>query len=226
MRKTLHFLLILFFSFSSILVFPSCNNGLKADNNEKNQANEKDNNDNQPVAPTTVNADSFFWGTWVRMDNGNDYEFLENSVLWSGKKYCVSASDDNSVTVKDLGRFNKESDSVIVCDNIPYFRRGGTNLEYSLKLVGFISSEQQSARAAGSVMPGVKGKGKSKKYKTFEDDSESDVEGIIKFKAPTVDDIQTVTITTGNDIVVIPELCISNSGDYMGTVALVGKKRL
>jgi len=223
MRKTLHFLLILFFSFSSILVFPSCNNGLKADNNEHNQTNEKDNNDNQPVGPTTVNADSFFWGTWVRMDNGNEYEFLENSVLWSGKKYCVSASDDNSVTVKDLGRFNKESDSVIVCDNIPYFRKGGTNLEYSLKLVGFISSEQQSARAAGSVMPGVKGKGKSKKYKTFEDDSESDVEGIIKFKAPTVDDIQTVTITTGNDIVVIPELCISNSGDYMGTVALVGK---
>ncbi len=223
MRKALHFLLILFFSFSSILEFPSCNNGLKADNNEKNQANEKDNNDNQPVAPTTVNADSFFWGTWVRMDNGNEYEFLENSVLWSGKKYCVSASDDNSVTVKDLGRFNKESDSVIVCDNIPYFRKGGTNLEYSLKLVGFISSEQQSARAAGSVMPGVKGKGKSKKYKTFEDDSESDVEGIIKFKAPTVDDIQTVTITTGNDIVVIPELYISNSGDYMGTVALVGK---
>ena len=223
MKKILHFLLILFFSFSSLLFFPSCNNGLKTDNNENNQTNEKDNNDNQPVEQTTVNADSFFWGTWVRMDNGNEYEFLENSILWSGKNYGVSAFDINSVTVKELGKFNKESDSVIVCDNIPYFRKGGTNLEYSLKLVGFISSEQQMARAAGSVLPGVKGKGKSKKYKTFEDDSESDVEGIIKFKAPTVDDIQTVTITTGNDIVVIPELYISNSGDYMGTVALVGK---
>ncbi|MBR3645580.1 MAG: InlB B-repeat-containing protein, partial [Lachnospiraceae bacterium] len=72
-------------------------------------------------------------------------------------------------------------------------------------------------------MSGIKGKGRSEKYKNFESDGESDSNGEIKLKAPTANDIQTVEISNGNDLVVIPGLKINNSGDYMGTVALVGK---
>lgn len=213
MRKPLHSISILFFALAFIFVISSCNHDLKNVSDDNNQTIENNNDDNQPVGSSGVNADSFFWGTWVRMDNGKEYEFLESSVLYTGNNYDINASDSNSVTVKELGKFIKESESVIVCDNIPYFRKGGINLEYSLKLVGFESSIRQVGRAAGSVLGGIRGKGKSKKYTAFESDGESDNDGVIKLTAPTVNDVQTVTITNGSDVVVIPGLTISNSGD-------------
>ena len=172
------------------------------------------------VAPKPViTSNEYFWGTWVRMDNGKEYEVLETSVVQGSNNYKVTASDSTTLTVSSLGTFTKESDGVIVCNNIPYYRKGGANLEYSLKLVGFTTN----GRAAGIAMSGIKGKGKSSKYTNFESEGESDSKGEIKLKAPTANDTQTVEISNGNDIVVIPGLKINNSGDYMGTVALVGK---
>ena len=171
------------------------------------------------VSPRPViTSNEYFWGTWVRMDNGKEYEVLETSVVQGSSNYKITASDSTTLTVNSLGTFTKESDGVIVCNNIPYYRKGGANLEYSLKLVGFTTG-----RAAGTAMSGIKGKGKSEKYKGFESNSESDSEGNIKFTAPTANDTQTVEIENGNDLVVVSGLNISNSGDYMGTVALVGK---
>ena len=165
-----------------------------------------------------ITSNEYFWGTWVRMDNGKEYEVLETSVVQGGQKYTVNASDAGTLSVATLGTFTKESDGVMICNNIPYYRKGGANLEYSLKLVGFTTG-----RAAGTAMSGIKGKGKSEKYKGFESNSESDADGNIKFTAPTANDTQTVEIENGNDLVVVSGLNISNSGDYMGTVALVGK---
>ncbi len=165
-----------------------------------------------------ITANEYFWGTWVRMDNGKEYEVLETSVVQGSQKYAVNSSDASTLSVATLGTFTKESDSVMVNNNIPYFRKGGVNLEYSLKLVGFTTG-----RAAGTAMNGIKGKGKSEKYKGFESNSESDSAGNIKFTAPTANDTQTVEIENGNELVVVSGLNISNSGDYMGTVALVGK---
>ena len=171
------------------------------------------------AAKPVITSNEYFWGTWVRMDNGKEYEVLETSVVQGNSSYKVTASDSTTLTASSLGTFTKESDGVIVCNNIPYYRKGGANLEYSLKLVGFTTN----GRAAGIAMSGIKGKGKSEKYKNFESDGESDSKGEIKLKAPTANDTQTVEISNGNELVVIPGLKINNSGDYMGTVALVGK---
>lgn len=192
-------------------------------------------NDGNPTDKTknkfpTIISDSFFWGTWVRMDNGEEYEILESNVIRNYTSFTITDSSIDSLSVSGLGTFKKESDSVIVCDNIPYFRKGGANLEYSLKIVGFTSSETISSnkslvsRAAGTNVSGIKGKGKSKKYKNFESDSESDEDGTIIFTAPTANDPQTVELITDDDeIVIITGLEVSNDGDNMGTVALVGK---
>ena len=218
MKKSLRFGLVAFLTMLligfSALFITSCDNNLIGQN-IKNP---------QDTDASGIKADSFFWGTWVRMDNGTEYEVLETSVVQGSKSYTVTASDSSTLSVNSLGTFKKESDSVIICNNIPYFRNGGTNLEYSLKLVGFTQfSSSLSVRAADTVIGGKKAKGKSAKYPDFESNGESDSEGNIKLKAPTANDSQTVTITNGDDIVVIPGLKINNSGDYMGTVALVGK---
>ena len=168
---------------------------------------------------SSLTADSFFWGTWVRMDNGKQLEVLDTEVVYESKKSTVTASTSTALSVSGFGTFKKESDSVMVCKNIPYFRKGGTNLEYSLKLVGFTST----ARAASSGLLGIKGKGKSKKYANFESEAESDSEGVFKFTAPVENDPQTVVITVSDEQLTIPDLTITNNGDYMGTVAFVGK---
>ena len=163
-----------------------------------------------------MKADSFFWGTWVRMDNGEEYEVLETSIKQNYKGYGILFSDENRLEVQELGEFKRESDCVMVCDNIPYFRKGGTNLEYSLKLVGFSSSLSRAAN-------GIRGRGKSAKYPDFESNGIIDSNDIIKLTAPTLGDIQTVYIENDGDTVVVPGLNILNSNDFMGTVAFVGK---
>ncbi len=172
---------------------------------------------------SNIQADSFFWGRWVRMDNGQEYEVLETKVLSNNVYSSVIASSENELQVKGLGSFEKQSDSVIVKDNIPYFRNGGANLDYSLKIVGF----SNSTRAASTISTkgGIKGKGRSSKYTGFESEAYSDENGILNLKAPTANDLQTVSIEDGKDIVVIPGLKISNNGDFMGTVALVDKNQ-
>lgn len=228
---------ILIFAFLLGVGILSCSNETKNGTNNGNQTeNPDDKTQKEPEQPAVI-SDSFFWGTWVRMDNGTEYEVLESNIVQGNKNYAITDSDETSLTVNSIGTFKKESDSVIICDNIPYFRKGGANLEYSLKIVGFTSSRAAtssiseissatsivSARAAGTEVRGIKGKGKSTKYKNFEIDSESDEDGTITFTAPTANDPQTVEITNGDEIVVIPGLSITNSGDNMGTVALVGK---
>lgn len=170
-------------------------------------------------SPETTAADKYFWGTWVRMDNGAEYEVLESSVVQNNKSYNITSSENGVLKVSGLGTFKKESDRVMVNSNIPYFRKGGTNLEYSLKIVSFGNG---ASRAAGTPVGGIKGRAKSTKY-AVESESQSDDEGLINFTAPTANDPQEITITNGEEIVVIPGLNIINSGDFMGTVALVGK---
>lgn len=234
------FMILAFEILFGIAIF-SCSNETKngTDNgnqtekpNEKTDKDSEKTDDNPITEPETkaIICDSFFWGTWVRMDNGTEYEVLESNIVQGNKNYTVTASDENSLTVNSIGTFKKESDSVIVCDNIPYFRKGGANLEYSLKIVGFTStgaatesSSLLSARAAGTEVKGIKGKGKSTKYIHFESDSESDEDGTITLTAPTANDPQIVEITNGDEIVVVTGLNITNSGDNMGTIALVGK---
>ena len=215
MKKFIPFVLLFCFMFAVFLT------GCQQESNpqDKGGGEKPEEIKNPENEQSTTQANSYFWGTWVRMDNGKEYEVLETSVVQGNQKYAVNASDAGTLSVATLGTFTKESDGVIVCNNIPYYRKGGANLEYSLKLVGFTSS----SRAAGTAMSGIKGKGKSTKYSNFESNSESDADGNIKFTAPTANDTQTVEIENGNDLVVVSGLNISNSGDYMGTVALVGK---
>lgn len=199
-----------FIFFSLLILFCCCGP------NQKNELNIPQENESS----SEITSDQFFWGKWIRMDNGKSYEILESYITGNGYTYSITASDSNSLTATNLGTFNKESESVIVCDNIPYFRDGGVNLEYTLKLVG-MSSEVD--RAASSGFSGIKGRGKSKKYTGFQSNAESDSEGNLTFIAPTADDVQTVTISSDNNTLVIPDLVVVNSGDYMGTVALTGK---
>ena len=154
---------------------------------------------------------SFFWGTWVRMDSGEEYNFWEDKVETKYTSYSITSTNTNSIVVSGLGTFTKQSESVIVNNNIPYFRNCGTNLEYSLKIVGFQKN-----------IKGIKAIGQSNKYHSWKSECESDSDGVIVLTAPTSTDLQTVTLDKGDGTTIeVSGIQVNNSGSYLGTIALV-----
>lgn len=174
----------------------------------------------EEVIPSTPAA-RFFWGTWIRMDNGSHYQVYEDTVssLDSGIIYYVSAaSTSETMEVVGLGSFTKASDTVIMNGNIPYFRKGGTNPSYRMRLVGFVG---EASRAAATTIHGWKVTGTSDSYPTYSNSTESNEEGEFTLTAPMIGDTQTVTVSTSSGAIVVPGLTIENNGDFMGTIPLV-----
>lgn len=170
--------------------------------------------------PSTPAA-RFFWGTWIRMDNGAHYKVYEDTVTQEdgGAIYYVSPSSTTErMVVSGLGTFTKESDSVIMNGSIPYFRKGGANPSYRMRLVGFVGGP---SRAAATTIHGWKVTGTSGSYPTYTNTSKSDENGEFTLTAPVVGDTQTVTVSTDSGVIVVPGLTIENSGDFMGTIPLV-----
>ncbi|MBR2462061.1 MAG: InlB B-repeat-containing protein [Spirochaetaceae bacterium] len=176
-----------------------------------------------PGGGNSTPVDSFFWGTWIRMDNGAHYKVYEDTVTQEdedgGAIYYVSPSSTTErMVVSGLGTFTKESDSVIMNGSIPYFRKGGANPSYRMRLVGFVGGP---SRAAATTIHGWKVTGTSGSYPSYTNTSESDENGEFTLRAPVVGDTQTVTVSTDSGAIVVPGLTIENSGDFMGTIPLV-----
>ena len=174
----------------------------------------------EEVIPSTPAA-RFFWGTWIRMDNGSHYQVYEDTVtqLDGGTIYHVSAtSTSETMEVGGLGSFTKASDTVIMNGNIPYFRKGGANPSYRMRLVGFVDGAN---RAAATTIHGWKVTGTSDSYPTYSNSTESNEDGEVTLTAPMIGDTQTVTVSTGSGVIVVPGLTIENNGDFMGTIPLV-----
>ena len=174
----------------------------------------------EEVIPSTPAA-RFFWGTWIRMDNGSHYQVYEDTVTQEdgGATYYVDASSTTErMVVSGLGIFTKESDSVIMNGSIPYFRKGGANPSYRMRLVGFVGGP---SRAAATTIHGLKVTGTSDNYSTYSSSDESDEKGEFTLTAPMIGDTQTVTVSTDSGVIVVPGLTIENNGDFMGTIPLV-----
>ena len=171
---------------------------------------------------SSVKSAQYFWGTWQRMDKGEYYTIGESSVDFSDTSYSITSADEDSITVSKLGTFTKQSDSVMVNNSIPYFRKGGTNLEYTMKLVGFEEDVLRAARAASSTsLAGYTVTGKSDKYGSYESTSSSESDGSVTLTAPVSGDTQTVTVTSGSTtITVVPGIKVETNGSNMGTIPI------
>ena len=195
------------------------------------------------VLPPPVSSNQFFWGKWTRMDNGKVYEIEETALIFEGKSYKISKSTDTKLDVNGIGVFTKVTEREIdwhdaVYDiDVPFYRQGGTNLEYTVHVVGFTdeigavnANNIVLGRAASTAdttiaKKGLKVKSQSEKYSTYTDEGTTDADGNVTLKAPVQGDSQTITIedeTTG-DIVVVSGLKIDNDGSDMGTIPFVGK---
>ncbi len=219
MKKFIPFIFLFGFVFAAILTGCQSEADTKLDQNPQNNPDDK-------KPENAVPANEYFWGTWVRMDNGTEYEVLDGIVVQGEDRYTITASDERTLSVNSLGTFEKESDSVMVCDNIPYFRKGGANLEYTIKLVGFKSSSRQEGtqiKEKSAPMQNVEVEATADNHPEFVSRGISDENGDVHLTATNAKDSQNLKIPYEDDFVVVTGLKVHNSGDYMGTVALVGK---
>ena len=221
------FALILFCSFLMIISFGCKANVNEPENQVENQEtpespDPEDQNPSNPSSPAAVLVNQFFWGQWQRMDNGKSYYINENDVKTDERLYSATSSSENYLNVEGLGRFEKQTDSVIINNSIPYFRKGGTNLSYKMKLVGFEDSINRAARAASSAsLSGYTITGTSEQFESFTSEAVSDEDGAVTLTAPTSGDVQTITVTSGDDtIVVVPGIKVETDGSNMGTIPI------
>lgn len=221
------FALILFCSFLMIISFGCKANVNEPENQVENQEtpespDPENQNPSNPSSPAAALVNQFFWGQWQRMDNGKSYYINENNVKTDERFYSATSSSENYLNVEGLGRFEKQTDSVIINNSIPYFRKGGTNLSYKMKLVGFEDSINRAARAASSAsLSGYTITGTSEQFESFTSEAVSDEEGTVTLTAPTSGDVQTITVTSGDDtIVVVPGIKVETDGSNMGTIPI------
>lgn len=191
-------------------------------------------------------SDPYFWGTWIRMDNGEEYQFAETYIEYGGKYYTNASGDSSALTVSGLGRFERQSDSILVTEltypgaatssTIPLFRKGGTNLDYTVKLVGFTNT---AARAGSGISQGLGGllvQGTSDTYRSSTSEALSADDGTVHLTAKVAGDVQTISVSSngatpedGQAIVLdgsnitVTGIQVNNTGDYMGTIPIVGK---
>lgn len=192
------------------------------------------------VKAVPIPANPFFWGKWVRMDTGTTYTVEETYLLLNNIKYGIISSDKVQLTVETLGKFTKDSENIIKWHDdsydvdVPFYRQGGKDLKYKVRVVGFEDeiSENGNAnifvsRAAGESTgkKNLKVKGQSERYSTYTTDEVlTDDNGFVDLTAPVQGDTQTLTITDDDgEITVVSGLKIENDGVFMGTIPLVKK---
>lgn len=221
------FALILVCSFLMIIGFGCKANVNEPENQVENQETPEsptteNQNPSNPSSPAAALVNQFFWGQWQRMDNGKSYYINENNIKTDERLCSATSSSENYLNVEGLGRFEKQTDSVIINNSIPYFRKGGTNLSYKMKLVGFEDSINRAARAASSAsLRGYTITGTSEQFESFTSEAVSDEDGTVTLTAPTSGDVQTITVTRGDDtIVVVPGIKVETDGSNMGTIPI------
>lgn len=215
--------------FAVLFLLTACPHTTSNESNNNSHPS-KENPDDTPEWHGGFASDQFWWGTWQRMDNGDLYEIGEETVkiYKNGNKnpsetYTISdTSTEESLDVTSFGIFTKTSDRIIELNNIPYFRKGGSNLDFSLKLVGFINDRHAASGRAASSVSNLRVKIKDKNHPSYVDETESDEDGIVKGKAPVAGDEMSLSIQKENGgEVVVSGMKVEFSGADVGTIPLV-----
>lgn len=171
-------------------------------------------------AKPNFTTDQYFWGTWIRMDNGNEYVIDETSmslVDGSGQTNSIISSSTSELSVSNLGTFKKQTSSVMKNGTIPYFRKGGSNLSYTMQLVGF-EDNIQANRAAGTSSTNIKSK--SKKFASYSQETTPEEDGTFTLNAPIAGDEQIISVDTENGLIIVTGIKIENDGSNLGTIPL------
>ena len=193
------------------------------ENDDEDNGNEENQNPENPKPDDEdkqIISDSYFWGIWTRMDSGKDYVISETAIIKEEVNYKITSATPDSIS-SSLGVFKKETNNVMKSDGIPYFRKGGSNIEYNLYVVGF--SQNGSDRAASSAVSGVTAVVSSDEYPSYTETVTSSADGRLTLHSPVSGTKNKVKVSDSSGITVTVEVIPQNDGEHAGTVAMTGK---
>ena len=234
MKKTFFKMFVLGITFICFSFFSCSFFSKEEDEKQKNNSGETEQDEPEVIGEK---ADAYFLGTWIRMDNGEEYQVLGDKVAYGGKKYTVTSSSSSSITVKTLGTFEKESDGVMKMEItyagattksvVPFFRKGGANPKYSLKVVGFSDNIARAgiSSSGSKEVPkkGIRVTGESTIYNAPKASATSDEDGIITLTAVASGDVQKLSVDSESEKLTLSEIQVNNNNDFLGKIPLVGE---
>ncbi len=171
-------------------------------------------------------SDSYFWGTWVKMDDGTEYEVFEYEVISNTIQHKIVSMSENDIAVDSLGTFTKESENVMTCNNIPYFRKGKRNLSYTINVVdkrtkSFDSNSSSMGREAPTeVNDNLKMLVQSPNYPSYKKEYTVDPNGETVIEAPVADEPMDFIISNDDKLIVKSGFTAKEDGDSE-TITLV-----
>ena len=135
-----------------------------------------------------------YWGTWIRMDTGDEYYFD---------------------ATKELTNYTLDGESILKIGSIVYFRKNGKNRDFSMKVAGF--SDSRALRAISIGKQGISGRRENQKNSEDGETVVSDAEGKLAFTGAVSGDTQTITVAATTSVSVTP----SYNGEDLGTIPIV-----
>ena len=204
MKKLINLLLVFM-----LLLLWSCGTGVKEDITT-NQSETEEQSETTEQLENQYNISKKYWGTWIRMDTGDEY-YIDSDKVYK----CSSSNKKYSEVQSGISGFTLEGENVLKNGSLAYFRKGGTARDFSLKVSGFSDS---TTRAAASTMGGIKACRKGNNNDSDTEVVTSSEEGIIKFTGAVADDVQVVTVED-TSVSLIPQY----NGENSGTIPIVEK---
>lgn len=206
--------LVLLAALAAVFSFSACKTESSSD--DDNTETEKKDDGNSVICP------QYFWGKWTRMDNGAEYEITESNVKSSGTVYKITSKTDSSFTCA-LGTFTKDTDNVLLIGTAtPVFRNGGSNIPYSVTVVGFSDSEARAATAGKTAkgLGGVSVTAKSGVNSSDIQEKTTDTEGKAGFTASVAGDEITISASSSDGTTVTTTKTPKYAGENAGTIAI------
>lgn len=221
--------LVLLAALAAVFSFSACKTESSSDD-DNTETEKKDDSKEDPKTDTGDSKDDgnpvicpqYFWGKWTRMDNGAEYEITESNVKSSGTPYKITSKTDSSFTCA-LGTFTKDTDNVLLIgEATPVFRNGGSNIPYSVTVVGFSDSEARAA-TAGKTAKGLGGVSVTAKSGVNSSDIQkktTDTEGKAGFTASVAGDEITISASSSDGTTVTTTKTPKYAGENAGTIAI------
>ena len=126
-----------------------------------------------------------FWGTWIRMDTGEEY-YIDDEKIYKLDYY-------NSVVQTGIRGYSLESENILCNGNIRYFRKGGSARNFSISVSGFNDSKSRAA----ATNTDIKINRKNTKNPLDTQTLTPDTTGKTNFTGSIADDAQEIRIVTG-----------------------------
>ena len=150
----------------------------------------------QTTTEQTISTSKEYWGTWIRMDTGNE---------------MYISSDSN------VSGYTLDGDNVLKNGSTVYFRKGGSARSFSATVSGF--SDSRAARALATGKQGIAGRRENEKNSADSETVTSDSSGRLSFTGAVADDTQKITVSETTTVEVTP----SYDGENLGTIPIVEK---